>query len=318
MDNNQLLLQQVLDRYGLTGARSFPLRSYNNQVYRVERADGQCFSLRICGFLNMKRSSMEDEMQWLAFVAQHNPRLAPRPIANANGELITVTPAPEGERLSCLFAWIEGRELRGAVQPTHMHQIGCSTAALHNIARQFPFPDASSDFRCSYRYDQALMHSHHSWIDKHRTVIGAENAALLQRAIDYVSAAMDRMGSTPTNYGMIHADLHLGNILVQEDEIMIMDFEQLGRGHFLYDLAVVRNELRKEDAAFAPLWHSFVTGYQAVADLPFAEIAELNPFLVAIQLNDLDWIYNADNPTVRVDYGPRLPAIYTAIRQLTE
>ena len=317
MADKRSLLQQVLADYGLSNARATPLHSYNNQVYCVESADQQRFSLRICGFPNMKPRSMVDEMVWLDFVAQHNPRLAPRPIANDRGEFVTVTATPEGERLSCLFAWIEGQELRGAATPLDLHKMGQSAAALHNIARAFPFPDATSDFRSDYRYDQSLMVSHRDWIEKHRDQIGAEQVALLDRAIDYVVAALDQLGTTHANYGVIHADLHLGNVLVHDGEIAIMDFEQLGRGHYLYDLTVLWTELQNEPQDFEPLWQSFVAGYAEVAEMPFTEPAELNPFIVAIQLNALDWIYNADNPAVRVDYGPKLPFYYASIQRLT-
>ena len=315
MADNQSLLQQVLAAYGLSNARATPLPSYNNQVYCVETNDQQRFSLRICGFPNMKPRSMVDEMVWLDFVAQRDPRLAPRPIANDREEFVTATATPTGERLSCLFAWIEGQELRGSATPVELHKIGQSAAALHNIARAFPFPDANSDFRSDYRYDQSLMVSHRDWIDKYCAAIGAEQVALLDRAIDYVVAALDRLGTTPANYGVIHADLHLGNMLVQDGAVAIMDFEQLGRGHYLYDLTVLWTELQDEPTAFTPLWQSFVAGYAEVAEVPFAAEEELNPFIVAIQLNALDWIYNADNPAVRVDYGPKLPFYYASIRQ---
>ncbi len=315
MDDNQSLLQQVLGRYGLSTASAAPLRSYNNQVYRIESADNQRFSLRICGFPNMKRRSMEDEMRWLDFVAQGDLRLAPSPIANERGDFVTATATPTGERLSCLFAWIEGSELRGAATPIQMHKIGQSAAALHNIAREFPFSDASSDFRSDYRYDQSLMVSHRSWIEEHRDAIGAEHVALLDRAIDSVVTEMDRLGTIRSNYGVIHADLDLGNVLVKDGEVAIMDFEQLGRGHFLYDLTVMWTELLEEPANFAPLWQSFVDGYREVAELPFSQPEELNPFIVAIQLNSLEWIYNADNPAVRVEYGPKLPFYLESIRQ---
>lgn len=318
MDNHHSLVQQVLERYGLTDARTFPLRSYNNQVYRVEQADGQCFSLRICGFLNMQRSSMEDEMRWLDFVAQHNPRLAPRPIANKQGELITVIPMPEGERLSCLFAWIEGVEVRSALTPLVMFKIGQSMATLHTIAREFPFPDANSDFRGGYRYDQSLLLSHRDWIDKHGDAIGVENVALLYRTIDQVVAAMERIGTTPANYGMIHADLGFGNMLLHNEQLYIIDFEQLGRGHFLYDFAVLCNELRETTADFEPLWQSFVAGYGEVATLPFHQAEELQPFIIATQLNFLDWFYNSMTPTVRVEFTPQLSTTFAAIRQRIE
>lgn len=315
MGNNHLLLQQALQCYGLAGASAYPLGSYNHHVYRVESADQQRYSLRICGFPEMKRHPFEDEMTWLAFVAQRNARLAPRPVANMQGELVTTLTTPAGDRLACLFAWIEGEDLRGAVTPAHLHKIGRLAATLHNIAREFPFPDASSDFRSGYRYDQSLMHEHYSWIDKRRATIGAENVILLQRAIDYVVAALDRIGATPANYGMIHADMSFGNWLVHEEELYLIDFEQLGRGHFHYDLAVLWSELREISADFVLLWQSFVAGYQKVAELPFRQEVELQPFMVALQLNFLDWFYNSMTPTTQVEKAPQVPLTYAAIRQ---
>ena len=96
MDDNQSLLQQILDRYGLANAPAFPLHSYNNQVYRIERADNQRFSLRICGFPNMKRRSMEDEMRWLDFVAQRNPRLTHVRLPMTAGSLSQSRPRQQG------------------------------------------------------------------------------------------------------------------------------------------------------------------------------------------------------------------------------
>jgi Ser/Thr protein kinase RdoA (MazF antagonist) len=314
MDNKELFLQ-VLPHYGLATARVYPLHSYNNFVYRVENADNQSFSLRICGFPKMKRCSMEDEMNWLNFVAQRNPRLAPRPIANDQGEWVTVITTPKGERLCALFAWVEGSELRDMITPADLHKMGRLVAALHNIAHEFPFPDATIDFRSGYRYDQSLMRLHRDWIEQHHHTIGTAHVALLDRAIDYVIAAMDRIGTTPANYGMIHADLSFGNLLVHEGEIYLIDFEQLGRGHYLYDFAVLWRELHTETVNFASLWQSFVAGYGEVAELPFRCEEELNPFIIATQLTDLDWLYNTDNPAVRVEYGPRLPLLYASIEQ---
>jgi len=159
------------------------------------------------------------------------------------------------------------------------------------------------------------MHLHRNWIEQHRHTIGTEHVELLDRAIDYVLAAMDRIGTTPATYGMIHADLSFGNLLMHEGEIYLIDFEQLGRGHYLYDFAVLWRELNTEVRDFASCWQSFVAGYGEVAELPFRREEELSPFIIATQLTDLDWLYNADNPAVRVDYGPRLPLIYASIQQ---
>ena len=42
----------------------------------------------------------------------------------------------------------------------------------------------------------------------------------------------------PDEWGMIHADLHVGNFLVNDQEIIPIDFSFCGYGHYLYDLSV--------------------------------------------------------------------------------
>lgn len=83
-------------------------------------------------------------------------------------ELVTAIDTPAGERLCALFVWVEGTVLQGALTVVELHNLGRSVATLHNIARQFTFPDATCDFRSGYCYDQALMLNHRDWIDKHR------------------------------------------------------------------------------------------------------------------------------------------------------
>ena len=192
--------------------------------------------------------------------------------------------------------------------------LGRSRPSLHHIAQKFPFPDANSDFRSGYRYDQSLLLSHRSWIDKHHNAIGVENIALLNQAIDDVLAAMEHIGTTPAHYGVLHADLTFSNILVQDGELYLIDFEQLGRGHFLYDFAVLWNTLREESADFALRWQSFVAGYEEVIELPFRHEAELQPFIVATQLNFLDWFYNSMTRAVQANFEPRLSSVYAEIR----
>lgn len=93
----------------------------------------------------------------------------------------------------------------------------------------------------------------------------------------------------------------LWQLAVYEGEIYLIDFEQLGRGHYLYDFAVLWSELHAAVGDSAPRWQSFVTGYGEVAELPFHREEELNPFIIATQLNHRDRIYNTDNPVVRVN-----------------
>ena len=95
----------------------------------------------------------------------------------------------------------------------------------------------------------------------------------------------------------------------------VIDFDQLGRGHYLYDIAVLVVELLDDLEQFEPRWQSFKAGYQEVAPFPFHDESELDPFIVAVNLAFLDWVYNAPNPAVRQEKKRHIPATYTSIRK---
>lgn len=51
-------------------------------------------------------------------------------------------------------------------------------------------------------------------------------------------AAMDMLGERSATFGLIHADLHLDNVLFAGGEARPIDFDDCGLGHWLYDIAV--------------------------------------------------------------------------------
>lgn len=121
------------------------------------------------------------------------------------------------------------------------------------------------------------------------------------------------MGETGASYGLIHADLHFGNFLVQDGRVSVIDFDQLGWGHYGYDSAVMKVELANELGECGEQWDSLVAGYRQVTALPFTEEGDLAALTVGVHLAFLDWVYNTPNPTVREQMGPRLPGMYAAI-----
>jgi Ser/Thr protein kinase RdoA (MazF antagonist) len=314
--SEEIVLEQVLSCYGLANARTRLLQRLWNETYFVEATDGKRYNLRICSPLLQDKNVLEDELYWLEYVSQRTQTLVPRPIANVQGELLTSVDTEEGNRFSCLFEWIEGEDALKCLSMPVMYQIGQSVATLHQIAKGFAFPAERKDFRRDYCYERTLAASHHGWMEVHRQEIGAENYKLLEAAIDWLLAGFERIGETRENFGFIHADLHLGNFLVHDGQVSVIDFDQLGRGHYLYDIATLMVELYDYEGQFPSLWNSFQQGYQTVADLPFRQESELGIFIVAVRLVFLDWVYNSQEPNVRKTKMPLVPAVYNSIRNV--
>lgn len=95
----------------------------------------------------------------------------------------------------------------------------------------------------------------------------------------------------------------------------MIDFDQLGWGHYGYDLAVLKVELANELGECGEQWDSLIAGYRQVTALPFAEESDLAALSVGVHLAFLDWVYNTPNPAVREQMGPRLPGTLAAIRE---
>ena len=53
-----------------------------------------------------------------------------------------------------------------------------------------------------------------------------------------IRRALDRYGRDPATFSLIHADLHHANLLVNDRDLSIIDFDDAGFGWHQYDIAV--------------------------------------------------------------------------------
>lgn len=306
---------QILAQYPLRQPQITHLGTLWNTTYRVVAEDGTRYNLRVCNPSVQDRQGLHDELAFLDFVANRGQVGVPQSVLNRHNEFVTVVLTPGGNRLSCLFTWIEGQEARGQLSHAVLNQMGQSVAFLHAAAQAYAFPAEGDGFRESYAYDDKLLLTHYEWIAERAAEIGSERVALLHNAIDGVLAALTDTGKRRENYGFIHGDLHLGNFIVQGERAYVIDFDQLGRGHFCYDIATVMVDLLDEPGDFDARWNSFKAGYQAVTAQPFPDAQMLAPFVTAVELAFLDWYYNSMTPQARVQYARRLQATYASIRR---
>lgn len=313
MTNNTALLTAVLAAYGLGDAQTQLVQARRNHIYRVSDAAGKTYCLRLCPQSMEVQHDLADELRWLAFVAAQGQVAVPQPLPNRDGHLFTITPTADGTLLSCLFPWLPGQPLSDNHNAAVARALGRSIAALHEASRQFAFPPDAPAFRADYVYDQALLRDHHDWIALRRSELSDAQHAILKSAIAYALNAFDQLPRTPSTYGFIHADINDENILADGERVAIIDHEQLGRGFFAYDLARLRVALEVDPAMLAAVWPHVLAGYAAVTPLPFADDVALEPFVVAMRLAFLDWVYNTPNPDVRAEQWPKVEPTYAAL-----
>lgn len=329
MNSNRQLAELALKKYGISVMDLSLSQDMWNTTYCVTDTTGRKYNLRLSGAALQDCAPIRDEMIFIDFIAKRNEIRVPQPIRNLEGEFVTLVRIGEEDgpndenltsRICCLFHWIEGEVVRDRLTDSVMHKMGVATALLHNAAREFRFPTTDDQFRKGYTYDESVISQHRDWVLEREADIGRERVALLNKAIDCL---LDQVSPLPKNrqtYGFLHADLNPNNVIVTDagldsESIAVIDFEQLGWGHYSFDLATTMVELQEYGADFDRYWSNLKAGYRTVAELPFQHEDELEPFVMMVHMNFLDWLYNTPNPLVRAKYEARFHEVHELIRE---
>jgi Ser/Thr protein kinase RdoA (MazF antagonist) len=94
----------------------------------------------------------------------------------------------------------------------------------------------------------------------------------------------------PAHWGMIHADLHYNNLLIDGEALSVIDFDDAAFGWYLYDLAVALTH-HQQRAEFDELQGALLAGYRARRPLSEEDEALLPAFLLARRLAVIGWLH---------------------------
>lgn len=136
---------------------------------------------------------------------------------------------------------------------------------------------------------------------------GIPNLELLRRAAQELIAQLAQLVRDESSFGLIHADFHSGNYLLDGAEVHIIDFDRCGFGFYLFDLALALMELRAEQRLV------FLQGYENVCPLP-SDFTRLNTlFLSLAYLDNLGFL--AANPEELLFIVGELPYVTEAFHK---
>jgi Ser/Thr protein kinase RdoA (MazF antagonist) len=235
----------------------------------------------------------------------------PEPLPARDGRAFVLQPVEAtGEtRLAGVTRWIDGEVLEGllkdptrtAERPGWFARLGALVARTHLQSETWTPPPGFA--RC--RLDaEGLMGPSPRWGPFwDHAALSAEDRHLVLAARKVLYARLSALPQDPAVFGMIHADLHPGNLLVREDGLAIIDFDDAAFGWRMYDIAVA---LTHQQAApdFTAVRNAFLAGYREVRNLPEAEAAQLPHFLLVRDLVQLGWLHERPE----IETGDWLPS----------
>jgi Ser/Thr protein kinase RdoA (MazF antagonist) len=281
------LAAAALRRYGLSPEATATLCNVSeNHTYRVEDPASETgYALRIHRDGYRTAVQIESELQWLDAL-------------RADGAVDTCVPvpAPGGERVVhvdgrnvVLWEWLPGAEPdpEGDAVLDGFRVLGAVSARMHAHSRAWQPPPGFD--RPAWDYQHTIGPGGHwgRWQDG--LGMGPEELELLGRLDATIRDRLAGYGQADDRFGLVHADIRLANLLVDDGHVRVIDFDDSGFAWFMYDFATTVSFM--EDHPRVPeLREAWLEGYRSVAPLDPADEAELDTFVMLRRLLLVAWI----------------------------
>lgn len=262
-----------------------------NATYSVQAPDGRRWALRIHRDGYHTRAAIASELAWLTSLRDDGVVVTPVPVAGKDGEIIQIIghPAMANARFVVLSNWETGSEPGIGEDLTRPFEVlGELTARMHRHARHWQRP--ALFVRPTWNFDTALGESNPHW-GRWRDGIGvdAEMAGLFGRTVDVIGKRLAAYGQGGDRFGLIHCDLRLANLLIDDGAVKVIDFDDCGFGWYMYDAATPVSFYEHEPQV-PGLIAAWKTGYRKVLELPQADADVIPTFVMLRRLLLVAWI----------------------------
>ncbi len=305
------IADRALGQYCLSGATLTLLSDAENTIFRLDvpvqsdfdrhpymgRIAGRKFVLRVAN-TEEQAATTRSELVWLAALLRDTDLTVPEPVPTRYGSLLAgATSHDEDASPQCvLLRWVDGRFLDSSLEPPTLSMVGRYMAELHTHSQSFRPPAGFVrprwDWNRIFGAQSALHMPDASRFFSHNDL------ELFEAVGERVGTAMQSMGEDPDVFGLIHADLHLGNYLFHGDEVRSIDFADCGWGYYLFDIAVTLGELRHRPD-YTALREAFMDGYRLVRSFSAEHEALIDIFMITRRVDMVNWILGWEDPALK-------------------
>ncbi|NUS70426.1 MAG: phosphotransferase [Ensifer adhaerens] len=288
--------RQALAHWGVADQRPELLKYRENAVFRVSLADGRPAALRLHRSGYHGEAALRSELQWMAALGDGGLAV-PQPIATEGGGLLVALPA-EGEfgtQHADIIEWMDGEPLGESGSPlSHspgrlvaiFSALGASIAEMHNLADRWSPPEGF--WRAAWD-ENGLLGEQPLWGRFWDCEgLSATQASALSSLRHDLRQRLAVLPTPAKDFGLIHADLVRENVLVAENGVTFIDFDDAGYGFRLFDIATALLKNRREPA-YETIEAALISGYRSRRALPDEALSGLPLFLVLRSLTYIGW-----------------------------
>jgi Ser/Thr protein kinase RdoA (MazF antagonist) len=184
-------------------------------------------------------AAIESELLWIEAIARDTNVTVQQPVRTRTGETVSSLEMPDGQHVLCtLLRWIDGEPFpaKDSGETALARQFGLTVAALHAHGSSWRAPPRFH--RPAYNTEFVLRAMDRLRPGVEEGLFAAEDLAVLGKTVDRIGQMAEALGTDPTHWGLIHADMDGSNMLVHDGDVSPIDFSLCGFGHFCFDLSI--------------------------------------------------------------------------------
>ncbi|MBE9069045.1 phosphotransferase [Leptolyngbya cf. ectocarpi LEGE 11479] len=260
------------------------------------------FVLRIHRASYLSHEAIASELVWLRSLAAKLP--VPEPIPTLDQKLWTIARTSDiSDRVCSLTRWIKGASLLDQARPSNLQDIelvGQLIGKMHDHAHRWSPPDTFTrpSWNWNGLFGEGAGYSNNGarvW-----ELMPQAYRGLFETVSKQVKHTMASLGEERHQFGLIHGDLWLGNLLVSNRQICPIDFADCGYGYWGYDLARFLSYF-SQSQRFEQCCEKLLSGYTQVRAFPKEQLPHIATFMAAQQVTLALWRVNRaqDHPSFR-------------------
>jgi Ser/Thr protein kinase RdoA (MazF antagonist) len=283
-----------------------------NAVFELRAADGNRFALRVHRGGYHTDQELISELQWMSALAAASFEV-PAVVPASDGSLFVKASAPgiPGPLQVDMLGWLDGEAI-GSIETGFAcasdqlgdlyRQVGRLTARLHDHARGWPVPAGFS----RHAWDaQGLLGPNPFWGEFRELPALSSHLPLIEEACLKARDDLDRLGRSSAHYGLIHADLVPENVMRAGDRLMLIDFDDVGYGWHMFELATALFWLT-DRPDYEIISEGLLAGYDSVRRLSSAQRQQLPLFLFLRSLTYLGWVQTRSETATARELTPMM------------
>ncbi|WP_246303146.1 phosphotransferase enzyme family protein [Paenibacillus plantarum] len=202
-------------------------------TFVLETSKNESFLLRIHS--EMSNEEINSELLLLEALHEKIDFVIPKAILNRYGSRTIEIQLENGFRCNAsLMSWVEGEHSKGGLTDDQIYREGVLLAKLHQASQDF---ELTTNFKRPTWGEHSFRQAITRLTRYYNRFLSETEYNLYVSAAEQISSWIVMLHKDRNSHGLIHGDLHQGNIVFHNGEPRPIDFGRCGFGYFLYDIA---------------------------------------------------------------------------------